>query len=196
MDWSGSEFFKKNFLYWNIVDLQCCVSSRYTAKWISFIFNIYSLICLDSFPMEVRVWSRVPCTTQQVLIRHLFCIERCVYVSPNLCQHLLDTQFFFHLGVLSRVSSHLLPSPWISTLSLAWAISSPNPKCLRLPAAKRIKSKVQFSIQSAIINSNLRPSSWTSLWTKYNSIPPHTRLPFLPSRSLDFHAVVAPCLRN
>ena len=72
----------------------------------------------------------------------------------------------------------------------------PNPTCLRLPAAKRIKSKVQISVQSAVINSNLRSSSWTSLWTKRKSIPPHTPLPFLPSRSIDFHAVVAPCLRN
>ena len=97
----------------------------------------------------------------------------------------------------SPVQGVFLPTPllWISSLSLVWAIGS-NPKCLRLPAAKRIKSKVQFSIQSAIINSNLHSSSWTSLWTKYNSIPPHTPLPFLPCRSLDFHAVVAPCLRN
>ena len=26
------------FFYWNIVDLQCCVGFRYTAKWFSFIY--------------------------------------------------------------------------------------------------------------------------------------------------------------
>ena len=40
-------FYFKTF-YWCIVDLQCCLSSRWTAKWISYTF-IYSF--LDSFPI-------------------------------------------------------------------------------------------------------------------------------------------------
>ena len=43
-----------SFLYlkffWNIVDLPCCVSFRYTAKWISYMYMyIHSLS--DSFPI-------------------------------------------------------------------------------------------------------------------------------------------------
>ena len=40
-------FYFKTF-YWCIFDLQCCLSSRWTAKWISYTF-IYSF--LDSFPI-------------------------------------------------------------------------------------------------------------------------------------------------
>ena len=39
-----------NFFYWNIVDLQCCISFRYTAKWFSYTYtNIHSFS--DSFPI-------------------------------------------------------------------------------------------------------------------------------------------------
>ena len=44
-----SFFFLKNF-YWSIVDLQCCVSFRYTAKWISYTYT-YIHSVLDSFPI-------------------------------------------------------------------------------------------------------------------------------------------------
>ena len=40
----------KTFFYWSIVDLQCCVSFRCTAKWISYTYtHIYSF--LDYFPI-------------------------------------------------------------------------------------------------------------------------------------------------
>ena len=50
-------------LYWGIIDLQCCVSFRYTAKWFShtcmFIFSrFFSHICY------YRILSRVPCAVQ------------------------------------------------------------------------------------------------------------------------------------
>ena len=46
---SLSDFFFFNF-YWSIVDLQCCVNFRCTAKWISYTYtSIHSF--LDSFPM-------------------------------------------------------------------------------------------------------------------------------------------------
>ena len=36
---------------WSIVDLQCCVSFRNTAKWISYTFTLYPLFFLDYFPI-------------------------------------------------------------------------------------------------------------------------------------------------
>ena len=58
----GSGFcicFVFNF-YWSIVDLHCCVSFCYTAKWFSYTYtHIHSL--LDSFPIEVIIDYWVPC---------------------------------------------------------------------------------------------------------------------------------------
>ena len=50
------------FLNWSIVDLQCCVSFRYTAKWFSYTYiYIYIHIFSDSFPLYIfctllRAW--------------------------------------------------------------------------------------------------------------------------------------------
>ena len=46
---SSASFFKINF-YWSIVDLQCCVSFRCTAKWISYAYT-YIHSFLDSIPI-------------------------------------------------------------------------------------------------------------------------------------------------
>ena len=48
------------FFYWSLVDLQCCVSFRYTAKWISYTYTyIHSL---DSFPTQAiaEYWVESP----------------------------------------------------------------------------------------------------------------------------------------
>ena len=71
--------------YWSIVDLQCCVSFRCTAKWISYTYTyIHSFYRLFSRIDHYRVLSRVPCAIQQVLISYLFYIQQCLYVTPNL----------------------------------------------------------------------------------------------------------------
>ena len=52
------------FLYWSAFDLQCCVSFRCTAKWISY---TYTYILLLRFPFHLghhRALSRVPCAIQ------------------------------------------------------------------------------------------------------------------------------------
>ena len=32
------QVFRKNYFSWSLVDIQCCISFRYTAKWFSFIY--------------------------------------------------------------------------------------------------------------------------------------------------------------
>ena len=52
MDNMGSADENEHFynFYWNIIDLQCCVSFRYTTKWLSYAdTHIHSL--LDSSPI-------------------------------------------------------------------------------------------------------------------------------------------------
>ena len=69
---------------WNIVDLQGCVSSCCTAKWISYTYT-YSHSFLDSMPMYVFTEYWVPSAIQQVLISYPFYSS--VYMSipiPNL----------------------------------------------------------------------------------------------------------------
>ena len=77
-----------NIHFWgNIVDLQCCINFRYTAKWISYTYtNVYSLSFLRLLFHIGHCWilSRVPCATQQILISYLFYIWYCVCVNPYL----------------------------------------------------------------------------------------------------------------
>ena len=71
--------------YWSIVDLQCCVSFRGTAKVNQLYIYIYPLFFRFSSQVgHYRVLSRVPCAIQQVLISYIFYIQQCVCVNTNL----------------------------------------------------------------------------------------------------------------
>ena len=55
--------------YWSIVDLQCWVSFRYTAKWISYTYTyIYSF--LDHFPIQTitEYWVEFPVLNSRSLL--------------------------------------------------------------------------------------------------------------------------------
>ena len=47
-----------NFFYWSIVDLQCCVSFRYTAKWFIFLY-ICVCICMYVYIFFFRLLSLI-----------------------------------------------------------------------------------------------------------------------------------------
>ena len=57
---------------WSTVDLQCCVSFRYTVNWISYIYISPLFYSFFSHIGQYRVLSRVLCATQQVLTSYLF----------------------------------------------------------------------------------------------------------------------------
>ena len=75
--------FKNNF-YWDIVDLQCCVSFRCIAKWISFTDTyICSFLRLFSHIGHYRVWSRDPCASSR-FFSGIYFMYRNVSVLPSL----------------------------------------------------------------------------------------------------------------
>ena len=63
--------------YWTTVNLQCCVSFKYTSKWTSYshthISCMYTYIFSDfSLIRYCRMLGRVPCAAQQVRADYLF----------------------------------------------------------------------------------------------------------------------------
>ena len=75
-----------NFLnfYWSIFDLQCCVSFRCRAKWISYKY-IHSF--LDSFPIKVIIeyWVEFPVVYSRFILVTYF-IYSSVYMSIPITQ--------------------------------------------------------------------------------------------------------------
>ena len=65
------EFLKK--FYWSIVNSQCCISFRCTEN--DSVIHLHISTLLKIFFSHIghnRVMSRIPCTTQQILISYLF----------------------------------------------------------------------------------------------------------------------------
>ena len=71
----------KKFFYWSVVDLQCCVSFRCTAKWISYTYT-YIHSFLGSFPIYVitEYWVEFPVLYSRSLLVIYF-IYSSVYMS-------------------------------------------------------------------------------------------------------------------
>ena len=71
-------------LYWSIVDLQCCVSFRGTAKWFSY---TYTYICSfsDSFSIEVitECWVEFPALYSRPLLGIYFIYSSVYMLIPN-----------------------------------------------------------------------------------------------------------------
>ena len=68
--------------YWSLVDLQCCISFRCTAKWISYTYT-YIHSFLDSFPIQVitEYWEEFPVLYSRSLLVIYF-----IYSSVCICQ--------------------------------------------------------------------------------------------------------------
>ena len=112
---------------WTGLGVNSLKKNFFIGKWL--IYNVVlapgiqqseSVLYLHIFTHFFRFFSHVEFWVEFPVLygsSYSLSILRCVYVSPNLCQHLLDL-FLFSLGVLSGVSSHLLPSreylPWTS----------------------------------------------------------------------------------
>ena len=88
-------------LYWSIVDLKCCVSFRYTAKWFSYTYT-YIHSFSDSFPIEVitEYWVEFPVLYSRSLLIICFIYSSIYMLIPN--------SLFSFMGLQS--SSSLLPN--------------------------------------------------------------------------------------
>ena len=78
--------------YWSIVDLQCCVSFRCTAKWISYTYT-YSHSFLDSFPIQIitETWVEFPVLYSRSLVIYVLTVCIRQSQSPNLSLPPLST---------------------------------------------------------------------------------------------------------
>ena len=73
--------------FWNIIDLQCCVSFCYKANRANYVYAV--LFGFPSLLGHQRALSRVMCAIESVLTSYLFYAEHqyCIYVNPNLLLH-------------------------------------------------------------------------------------------------------------
>ena len=103
-------FFYFNF-YWNVLDLQYCVSFLCTAEWISYTYTyVHSVFRFFPHIDHCRVSSRVPCAIQEVLISYLF-IHSNVYMSvpsspfipPQPLSPLVTINLFYLLVTISAL---------------------------------------------------------------------------------------------
>ena len=76
--------FLKKFI--GVQHLQCCITFRCTAKWISYMYTYIHSFFFRFFSHigHYRVLNRIPSAIQHVLISCLFYIYWCIYISPNL----------------------------------------------------------------------------------------------------------------
>ena len=65
-------FLKFNFIfYWNIVDLQCCISSGVQQSDYLHIYIYASFFRFFSYIGYYRIFSKVPCHIEEVLVDYL-----------------------------------------------------------------------------------------------------------------------------
>ena len=79
--WCWLSFNTFLYFYWSVVDLQCCVSFRCTAKWMSY-------TCIHLFFSHIdhyRVLSGVPCAIQQ-FFSLCFMYAKPLQLCPTLCK--------------------------------------------------------------------------------------------------------------
>ena len=82
------------FLWWGIVDLQCCVSFRRTATWISYTYT-YVHSFLDSFPYRpLQSFEFTVLSSRSLLINYF--IYSSLYMSIPITHLFLKTALWIH----------------------------------------------------------------------------------------------------
>ena len=90
-------------LYWDRVDLQCCVSSRNTAEWFSCIYEVIGMFILFRFFPHVgyyRILSRAPCVYSWSLL--IICFIPIMYLFIWNCSEDLVVPTDMHFNSLGH----------------------------------------------------------------------------------------------
>ena len=74
-----------------VVDLQCCVSFRYTVVSCTYVYPFFSMFF--SHIGYYRILSRVPSPIHSVPVVYLSDIQQCVYVNPKLLEFIPRIMF-------------------------------------------------------------------------------------------------------
>ena len=68
--WDYSFLTFKTIFYWCIVDLQCCVSFRCTAKWYRYIYRYISIYIIFQIPFPYRSLQNIEYSSRITLCLH------------------------------------------------------------------------------------------------------------------------------
>ena len=130
--------------YWSIVDLQYCVSFRYTAKW----FRYTCVFCIFFFILDYyKILHIVPSAIQLFLVQFSSVIQSC----PTLCDPMNGSTPGppVHHQLLEFTQTHVC---WVSdAIQPSHSLSSPSPPALSLSQHQGLFKWVSSSHQVATI---------------------------------------------
>ena len=111
-----------------MVDLQCCVSFCYTAKWISYTYT-YIHSFLDSFPTWAitKFWEEFPVLYFRSLLVNYF-IYSGVYISIPISRYIAPSTPFPLITISVLSISNLISSCFTYTSNMFGYMSSKDPE--------------------------------------------------------------------
>ena len=77
--YSRLTLFQPSIFYWSIINLQCCISFKYTPKWFSYLYALYIYIFFFKFFSIVgyyKILNIVSCIIWYILIVYIYFIYK------------------------------------------------------------------------------------------------------------------------